>query len=814
MINQDLQQQLLNAFKIEAEERIESMFSTLTELEKSDDPESRPDLLEIVYREAHSMKGAARSVNIIIIEKLCQAMEAIFNKLKSNEMSFSRDLFDYFYDGVGLIEKYLATSESQREDLNDTISDLTILFSDILEGGEVPVAVLPQTSQKELEQLSEEQLPEPEEAEPVETIVVPEQPSLEQTHVDPVEEQSSVMTVQEEKKSPQIKIPIKKESPKPSPAKEQSKPLFSETVRISIKKLDSLLLKTEELISVKQILNQHLNQMKEMSESIWVWKKKWGAVKPELQKIRSLSETHNVLNRFLQIFESNHKEIQGTSNKINELISALELSNRVLGGMVDDLLNETKNTSLLPFSTLFSVLPRMVREIAKDKGKQIDIELSGGDIEIDKRILESIKDPLIHLLRNSVDHGIEKPEAREDSRKPPKGSIHLSVSQPESNKVKIEISDDGHGIDVEKIRAKIVQKGFVSTEDAYKLKDSEIIPLIFQSGISTSPIITDISGHGLGMAIVKENIENLGGLIDIQNAPGKGTTFSIELPVSLATFRGILVSVSGHIFIIPNVNVEHTLKVLPDEIKTVENRTMITVEGQALAIVNLADVLGLPDDADSDNPEKSGDHSLSAVILESGDKRIAFIIDEIINEQEVLVKNLGKQLKRVPNISGATILGTGQVVPILNVNDLIKSSAEKSLPGTMIETIDLIKKEVRKSILIVEDSLTARTLLKNILEASGYIVKTAIDGHDGYNQIKSRPFDAVVSDVEMPRMNGFDLTKKIRGEETLSDLPVILVTNLDSRVDRERGIDAGADAYIVKSNFDRSNLLDVIDRLI
>jgi two-component system chemotaxis sensor kinase CheA len=313
------------------------------------------------------------------------------------------------------------------------------------------------------------------------------------------------------------------------------------------------------------------------------------------------------------------------------------------------------------------------------------------------------------------------------------------------------------------------------------------------------------------MAIVQEHIENLSGLIFVFNTPRNGTTFKIELPVSLATFKGIIVSASGHDFILPIAHIDHSLRIEPADIRTAENRTVIAINGQAVSLMSLSDILQLPARPIPDAPSKH--LSLPVIVLGSGDKTIACIVDRISDEQEVLVKSLGKQLKKVQNISGATILGNGQVVPILNVNDLISTASGRSISFAMAADLETKKHAVQKSILVVEDSFTSRTLLKNILEASGYRVSTAIDGEDGFQQLRTRDFDAVVSDVEMPKMDGFALTKKIRGDDILSRKPVVLVTSLDSREDREKGVDAGADAYIVKSSFDQSNLLEVLERL-
>jgi two-component system chemotaxis sensor kinase CheA len=350
-------------------------------------------------------------------------------------------------------------------------------------------------------------------------------------------------------------------------------------------------------------------------------------------------------------------------------------------------------------------------------------------------------------------------------------------------------------------------------EGADEMDEGEALPLVFRSGVSTSPIITDISGRGLGLAIVVEKVEKLGGVVSLETRPDAGTSFRIVLPLTLATFRGVLVRAHEHIFVLPTVNVERVARVKEDEIKTVENRETIGLNGQVLSVVRLGDVLELPRKS-AIREEADATNHLYAAVVGSAEKRIAFLVDEVLDEQEVLVKSLGKQLSRVRNIAGATVLGTGRVVPILNVPDLMKSAVKvATAPARAAVTEGKVEARI-KTILVAEDSITARTLLKNILEAAGYSVKTAVDGVDAFTTLRTEGVDLVVSDVEMPRMNGFDLTAKIRADKRLEELPVVLVTALESREDRERGIDAGANAYIVKSSFDQSNLLEVIRRLI
>jgi two-component system chemotaxis sensor kinase CheA len=362
------------------------------------------------------------------------------------------------------------------------------------------------------------------------------------------------------------------------------------------------------------------------------------------------------------------------------------------------------------------------------------------------------------------------------------------------------------------VKAAAGRLGIVSAEEAERFGEREAFALAFQSGVTTSPIITDVSGRGLGLAIVREKVELLGGTVAIESHPDAGTAFRIVLPLTLANFRGILVRAGGQLFVIPAASVERVTQVADKDIQTVENRETIPFHGQAVALAWLSDVLELPRKVTGMAGASAG--NAPAVVLGSDLVRIAFRVDEVLGEQEVLVKNLGRQLARVRNVAGASVLGTGQVVPVLNVSDLLKSAVQRATTPLAPVTGGKPAAAEKQSILVVEDSITSRSLLKAIMESAGYRVTTAVDGADGYTTLKTGTFDLVVSDVEMPRMDGFDLTAKIRADKNLSDLPVVLVTALESREHRERGIDAGANAYIVKSSFDQSNLLEIIRRLI
>ena len=496
--------------------------------------------------------------------------------------------------------------------------------------------------------------------------------------------------------------------------------------------------------------------------------------------------------------------------KLTALEKSAEHDRRALSMMVDRLLDDTRKVLMLPFTSFLEAIPKLVRDLARDRGKDVVLVIQGGELEVDRRILEEMKDPLVHLIRNCVDHGIEKPRERERKRKSSQGIITVAVSQKDSGKVEIIVSDDGAGINLTEVRASGLRSGAVSQKEAGTLDDAAIASLIFQSGVTTSPIVTDLSGRGLGLAIVREKVDKLGGTLSVETHPDVGTSFRMILPLTLVAFRGVVVRCHEQLLIVPSVQVVRTLRLKKEQIKSVENREAIEQEGRVIALARLGDVLGLV----RKSTPTDGESPVYIVVLTSAEQRMAFAVDEILDEKEVLLKSLGQQLPRLRNISGAAVLGNGKVVPVLNVSDLMQSALNLSNPPALLDGDLDSRPERRGRLLVAEDSITTRTLLKNILESAGYRVKTAVDGVDALTSLRTEQFDLVVSDVDMPRLNGFGLTAAIRADQMLAELPVVLVTALESREDRERGIDVGANAYIVKSSFEQSNLLEVVGRLI
>jgi two-component system chemotaxis sensor kinase CheA len=502
----------------------------------------------------------------------------------------------------------------------------------------------------------------------------------------------------------------------------------------------------------------------------------------------------------------------GFEERLVRLSQASTRNSQALGTMVAALVRDAEFLVLQPFSSITEGFPPLIREVSRSQGKEIELVVTGAETRIDRRILQDIKDPLVHLLRNSIDHGIEITTARLEAGKTASGRIVIAIEQKDAATVEVVVSDDGKGIEGSEIRDAMLRSGQAFPKDVGQISEEEMLEFIFLSGVTTSPAASSISGRGLGMAIVRERIERLGGSVTLRTVPGSGTSFHLLLPLTASTLRGLLVGLGDRHFVIPLASVEKVVSVGRDSILAVEDHPTISLGGRVLPFVGLDEVLGIPASA----PEGEPPESMPTVVLASEGRRIAFRVDAILGEQETLVRSTGPQLVRLRNIGGAAVLGSGTVVPILNVGDLIKSAGrslsrpmDRREPGQA--SIDPSVPRQR-SILLVDDSITARSLLTNILGGAGYLVRTAVDGAEAFRILHEAVFDAIVSDIEMPRMDGFELTRRIRADPDLARLPVILVTALESREDLEKGVDAGANAYLVKSSFDQSNLLEIVGR--
>lgn len=759
--NEEFLARLWETFRTEAGEHLEAITTGLLAIERASASERAP-IVERIFREVHSLKGAARSVSLAGAEALCLELESIFAAVKREELRLSTEMLDAIHPALGVLATLCGSP------------------------GAPPS---PEGQEQEQQALAA-----------LERIVRGTADTRAETPAVAVASQPRVASSQAAWAAAVPPAP-----PDPPAPRIVAATAATDTVRVSTQKLGAILLEAEELVGAKITGSGRTAELRALAADLAHWNH--SRVREAARQRRGQEGTTAAS----ELLESELLYTRTLANSLRKLAVSTHQDALSLAAITDRLLEGTKKVLLLPCSYLLGTLPKAVRDLAREQGKEADLLVNGEDIEIDRRILDELKDPLIHLLRNCVDHGIEKPDARRELGKPVRGSVTITVKPVEGNRVELTVADDGAGTDAGKVRKAAVRLGLIIDADqAARLTEADVTGLIFHSGLSTSPIITDLSGRGLGLAIVREKVEKLGGTITVTSMPGAGATFRMLVPLSVATFRGVLVDVAGRRFVIPTASVVRVSRVKPGEIKTVENRQTITLGGRAVSLVRLRDVLEL---SGPDRPTNGV--ARPVVVVRAADRQVAFLVDEVQGEQEVMVKSLGRQLVRVRNIDGASISGSGAVIPILNVVDLVETASTAGAPGPIDAAhVQDTASERRGRLLIAEDSITARTLVKGILEGAGYEVVATVDGLDALTRLKTEPFDLLVSDVDMPRMNGFELTARIRADKKLGELPVVLVTALGSQKDREYGIEVGANAYIVKSDFDQSNLLEIIRRLL
>lgn len=495
-------------------------------------------------------------------------------------------------------------------------------------------------------------------------------------------------------------------------------------------------------------------------------------------------------------------------NQIMEFQQALEEDVLYLGYIIQELHAEAMALRMLPLRTITEGFVRMVRDLSKAQGKEIDLEIRGEHIEIDRLLLESLKPMFLHMLTNAVDHGIERPEERVARGKPAKGTIRLTAHH-EGNNVVIEIRDDGSGMDPAKIKATALRRGVIDKDEAEMLKDEDALYLTLRQGFSTSEIVTDISGRGVGMDVVKMNIEKVKGNLILRSEVGSYTEVQLTLPLTLAVIDALMISCSGEQYAIPLSYVQETVKIRSSDIATVAGKEVLSVRNITVPLFSLAQILGFEEQKSSIVSGK-----LAAVILKQRDQIIACTIEKSHGTSEIVVKSLGGQLKKVRHTFGATVMGDGNPALILDVPDIFATAEGVFSTGLRKSLQESQTFVTRGNILVVDDSITTRTMEKSILVANGYEVTIAISAEDALDKIGTANFDLVISDVEMPGMNGFELTARLRSIDEYRNTPVIIVSSLSRDEHKRKAIEAGAQAYIVKGVFEQGTLLDTVESLI
>ena len=486
------------------------------------------------------------------------------------------------------------------------------------------------------------------------------------------------------------------------------------------------------------------------------------------------------------------------SKRLDGLARFASTADRTLRHAAEGLADGVRQVRLLPFGQVCDGLDRVVRDLARAAGKEVALAVEGAEVELDRPVLDALREPLLHLVRNAVDHGIEAPDWREQAGKARTGTIAV-VASLQGHGVEVAVSDDGRGVDAAAVRASATRQGIGVPDD-----EDVLLELLFTPGLSTAPIVTEVSGRGVGLDAVRSSTEAVGGCVGVESTPGAGTTVTLTVPLTLSTMRVLLVATQGDVFAIPSSSVARLVRAHVDDLTLVDDRQVLVVEGAALPVLSLSQALGLPGE---EAPRSEG--KFEAVVVTSQGAEAVLVVHELLDEQEVVIKSLGDRLRGLPAVVGATVLPTG-VAPIVNPATCVRAGLGRGVP--LVPSVAEDSKARR--VLLAEDTATTRALERSILEGAGYEVTVAADGAEAWRLLQEEGADLVVSDVDMPRLDGITLCQAIRASSRFRELPVVLVTSLATEDDRRRGIEVGADAYVVKSTFEQPTLLDIIERLV
>lgn len=777
--------ELLEDFLVEAFEMIEEMDQDLIELENNPDD---LDLLNKIFRVAHTIKGSGSFLNFDKLTHLTHHMEAVLDKARKGELRITPEIMDVILESVDAMKAILEYIRDHGDDSSPDVEIESIVkkLDAIVNGEMVPAdeegekEASEQKSNSKLENISIENIDDidvselsPEELDAVlEKLVEDINTPPEESAQNEEKSQSEEKPQANEEKNEEKKAPVQKSQSKP--ANKENKPVSKEEQKKEIKK---------QLVSTKE-------------QTIRV------DVKRLDQLMNLIGELVLAKNRLIKIYNDVEERYEGEKflEELNQVVSSISI-------VTTDLQIAVMKTRMLPIGKVFNKFPRLVRDLSRELGKKVKLIIEGEETELDKSIIEEIGDPLVHMIRNAVDHGIEPPEERRKKGKPEEGTIWLKAYN-EGNMIVIEIKDDGKGMDPEILKKKAIEKGIITPQEAENMSDKEAFMLIFKPGFSTAEKVTNVSGRGVGMDVVKTNIEQLNGIIEIDSVPGKGTTIKLKIPLTLAIIQALLVASQEDLFAVPLSNVIETVRIVEEDIYTIEGKSVLKLRDEVLPLVNMADIFEIEKILE---PEKY----LYVVILGLGATKIGLIVDRFIGQEEIVIKSLGEFLKGLPGIAGATIRGDGRVTLIVDVASLMKLAKETHNKKIVTESLKEAKKKKEKPsdyvVMIVDDSAMDRKIMRQALEELGVTIKEAKDGVEALNMLKQNDVDAMLIDIEMPRMDGYTLAQEIRKYNKYRKLPLIAVTSRATKADRVRGVEVGMNEYITKP-YTKEYLQNVVKR--
>jgi len=735
-LDPEVLKQLYATFAVELEEQLQLIINSLLEIEAAKE-QSNKTSIDIMFRAAHTIKGAANSISFIKVAKVAHALESLFAKIKSGDLVIQ----------PVLIDRCLIAVDAMKSIAHSYFNDRALEFD--------PAAIISQLDNYQVEKAND-----------VSSVKVASTEVELSTHAPTVD------------------------------AKQES-------LRVDVQQLEKVSSLLDE-VNLSQLAiaesSHHFNAIlagnKQLTQT-------WKSLLREINKL-SLEKPYSELSKLSQaaqdLFAQQAIMIESHAKELRQKSYEMSLQDSVLQ-------DEFRLLRLTPAGALFQTMPRHVRDLGRELGKEIELVVEGDDVRVDRMILDAIKDPIIHILRNAVDHGIENADVRDRMGKRKEGMINIKILD-KGNQIAIQIKDDGSGIDYEAIRKAIVSKKIFSENAAKNMNEKELINVLFMPGFSTKSIVTNVSGRGVGLDVVKSNLEKIKGSIEVTSVKDKGVTFSILVPLTLSSECGLLVKASNELFAIPAVSVERILRIKKEDLMEVAGKAAVMVDGQTYPAYLLASLLELLETNISDTAY------LSAVIIKNNQSAILLLVDEAVGEREIVIKPIQPPLSRIRCVSGSTLTEGGHAMMVLNPAELIQKALHQSgVAKIEFSGVKIVTAE-KPSILVVDDSITTRTLEKNILESKGFNVSVAVNGKEAWDYIQKKKFSLIITDVNMPIMDGFQLTEKIKKSEKYKSIPVIIVTSLDSDEEKRKGLEVGANAYIVKNEFESGALIEVVNQLV
>ncbi len=856
---------IVDFFLVEASEHLQILNDGLLSLEENSDDLS---VVDEIFRSAHTIKGSAAMLGFNVISKLAHKMEDLLGKIRSQDIELSESVIDLLLNSVDTLTNQVETIPSGEVEDESLLLMFNDLYAEYLSPAGPRETPSPQPSplpaeEKEEEEvecgLSEDELDLPEDALDAlaELDEIPfeddESPEESPESLDYFSEQSEAPSLEKEIEGERHKTKVSA-SPTPKSSDESpSRPTPQLTtpqrsmvsasdkkiVKVEVEGLDLLMNLVGELVINRTRLDQRIMYVNKLSselhlsrerllKSVRDFKEKYEFGQLNSEPVSNTvytreapvgNETIEFLDDFFELEFDKYDDfnilsrslveigtdISEVMNQLTEFFDQFEEESSQIRRITDELQEEITNIRMVPVGQLFNRFHRTVRDVAKQESKTVSLHISGEEAKLDKTVINEIADPLMHMIRNSVSHGIETPDIREAKGKPREGTVALNAFK-EGDHIIIEISDDGNGIDVQKIRESIAEKGLCSMAEAEQMPDDKAIKYIFAPGLSTQRNVSAVSGRGVGMDVVKTNIAKLGGVIDIKTESGKGSKFSIKLPLTLVISAALLLRSGNQEFAISLTSVEETARIPAHHIHRIGSQEVIKLRDQVLPIRRLNNILQYH----SDNGSSSLQQYIPIVIVRSAENFLALIVDELIGQETIVIKPLGDYLKKVHLFSGATISGEGKVRLILDISAIIEqellSERASQMTSATIELYDngfedAISQPERKAIpelLLIDDSISIRKMIGMLLSKAGYQVDAAADGVEATEKIAERSYDLIITDLEMPRMHGYELIAEIRSNPALNPVPIVVMTSRAGEKHHAKALELGADDYIVK----------------